>query len=126
MRLDSIVISVTEIHMHPHLRQKPNASEDSSSSRLAAQKTCSRGMQPRFAVPSLTATLLLLLTLASEAAAATPMLFKDVKPLSVQLAAAAGSATLKVLPYALPQDVQVLTMPAPGGKRWPICSSGAH
>jgi hypothetical protein len=54
--------------------------------------------------------------LASAAAAAAPALFKNVRSLAVQLDATAGAAApAQSWQYALPADVQVLTMTAPGG-----------
>jgi hypothetical protein len=66
---------------------------------------------------NLAATLILLLSsLVSAAAATTPALFKNVKPLAVQPATTAGGAApAQAWQYALPADVQVLTMTAPGG-----------
>lgn len=81
----------------------------------AAQSTHNRLREADTSIKALTAALWILLILAAEAEAA-PSLFKNVKPLAVQPGVAAAAAPGQAVQYALPQDVQVLSMAAPGGE----------
>jgi hypothetical protein len=81
----------------------------------AAQDASNRVQRPSTTTHYFTANFVLLLILA-PASGAVPSLFKNVKPLAAQPGVPAAAAPAQqILQYALPQDVQVLSMAAPGG-----------